>query len=52
VYVCRVDAEMLSRAKSGDDAKAVVKHSLAETAELTDLAFDHRKIIRDYLKMK
>ena len=50
VYVCRVDAEMLKRTKSGDDAKAVVMHGLADAAELTDLAFDHRQIIRDYLK--
>ena len=50
VYVIRVDAGTLRHAKSGDDAKAVVKHSLAEAVSLSDLAFDHQDIIRDFLQ--
>lgn len=52
VYVCRVGREQLRNAKSGDDAKAVVPHSLEAAAALTDLAFDHRQIIRDYLRLR
>ncbi len=49
VYVCHVDTSAMRLAKSGDDAKAVVRHSLEEASGLKDLAFDHGEIINDYL---